>query len=182
MAASLRMPPDYRRRWGAVNASRIERVVVGGAELVILDSVIVEAVLHLILVDILVVLVGIVVLLADLPIFHVEIVVFGIVAEIGLEVGDQGAVGRAVARGFEDFGALAFVIALLVIAVVARSQSRHLISAHAPSPEMIDRRTAQRARGFPSARRKVRVGRDSRPRSTIAASVSSTSPAARNPR
>ena len=104
-----------------------------------------------------VVLVGIVlvhrdggVLLADLVILHVEVVdilLLGVAAQVGVEIGQEVAVARPVARRLQDLGALALVIAFLIIAVVVRPS----YTAHARLLHLLDRRTAGRRLKFPRA-------------------------------
>jgi hypothetical protein len=86
-----------------------------------LGLAIVEFVLDLILVDVVLVHIGGVVFLAYFVVGHFDVIIVGLVAEVGIEIGQDGAVARSVARRLENFGALTFVIAFFIISVVAGS-------------------------------------------------------------
>src|SRR5690606_6791729 len=79
----------------------------------------------------------IIALLAAFVIFHQQVVLLVdivVIAEIGIEIDQDGAVARASACGLEDFSALALVIAVLIVTIVARAVPGNLKTAHRPSP------------------------------------------------
>ncbi|PAV92378.1 hypothetical protein WR25_19415 [Diploscapter pachys] len=123
---------------GTGGRSGTQRGVVGVVQRVVVGRVGVEIVLRVVLVH-----VGFVhghagVGLADLFGIHVDLVdrfvLDVVIAQVGVQIGQDQAVAGAVARRLQDFGALALVIAFLVIAVVARPVALHLMSTHRISP------------------------------------------------